>query len=357
MTHLQKIQQHNVYKKIGHTLALLLMSLSMTTLHADTKGPFDKGMHVILTGTGSGPSSVTGGGAGVAVIVDDTLLQFDAGPKTQENLVRSGVLPPMGRDAPGHKINYLFFTHLHVDHTANFVYMRGWPYYVFSPSYRVFGPASTKAMSDAAADFNAVQYQEMDAFARKWPGKAGQDLMSRNLRYPAVEEIPREGGVVVNDGNVKVTAAPSTHMVSEHAHSFAYRVDSRYGSVVISGDTVPSLKVVELASNADVLVHEAPHAPQRPDDEFVALGDSTDTLKTNHQMVHTRPSEAGKVAAKAGVKTLVTYHHGFKSDSPCEASDYTEADIARKEEVKAIIGKQFKGEVLIGEPCMVITID
>ena len=43
--------------------------------------------------------------------------------------------------------------------------------------------------------------------------------------------------------------------------SFAYRVDSRYGSVALSGQTGPSDNMVELAKEADLLIHDCTFAP------------------------------------------------------------------------------------------------
>ena len=337
-------------------IGLLLALIYSTTVHAETTDRYKKGMHVVITGTGAGWSAVTNGGAGAAVIIDGKVLQFDAGPKTQENLVRAGVLPK-------HKIDYLFFTHQHADHTTDFVYMRAWPFSVFNKGYQIFGPQSTKAMSDAAADFNALHYIEMDALAAKWSNSAGLALAAKELRFSPVKEIAPIGGIVLDTGDIKVTAAATTHMVSEHGYSFAYRVDSRYGSVVLSGDTVPSVDVVALAKDADLLVHEAGHAEGNEENvdtsRYVKLGESTEEFKTNNKITHSLATEVGKVAQRAKAKTLVTYHHLVTGASPyCETdSYYGKKDSIKEKRLIAAIRKNYDGEIVVGASCMVFEIN
>ncbi|ADI11735.1 hypothetical protein SBI_08617 [Streptomyces bingchenggensis BCW-1] len=60
---------------------------------------------------------------------------------------------------------------------------------------------------------------------------------------------------IMEDDDVKVTAVLVPHGAVFPA--YAYRFDTDHGSVVCSGDTAPSLNVITLAQNADVLVHGA----------------------------------------------------------------------------------------------------
>jgi len=68
-----------------------------------------------------------------------------------------------------------------------------------------------------------------------------------------------EGGLVMQDENVKVTAALADHPPAVPA--FGYRFDARDRSIVISGDTAPSDSIIKLAQGADVLVHDALYVP------------------------------------------------------------------------------------------------
>jgi ribonuclease BN (tRNA processing enzyme) len=63
-------------------------------------------------------------------------------------------------------------------------------------------------------------------------------------------------GLVIETESFKVTATETPHISSWEMKSLGYRVDSRYGSVAVSGDTAPAKNMVELARGADLLIHE-----------------------------------------------------------------------------------------------------
>jgi ribonuclease BN (tRNA processing enzyme) len=113
-----------------------------------------------------------------------------------------------------------------------------------------------------------------------------------------------EDGVVMQDENVKVTAALVVHPMVQPA--FAYRFDAADRSIVISGDTARSDNVVRLARGADVLVHEALYVPAV--DRLVATVPNASTLKKHIIDSHTAVEDCGRVAEAAGVKTLVLSH-------------------------------------------------
>jgi len=96
-----------------------------------------------------------------------------------------------------------------------------------------------------------------------------------------------------------VTSAEVPHPLVPHA--FAYRFDCADRSIVISGDTTPSDAIVRLATGADVLVHEALYVPKAP-------GEPGSALRTHVMGSHSPVEEVGRVAAAAGVKTLVLSH-------------------------------------------------
>ena len=77
--------------------------------------------------------------------------------------------------------------------------------------------------------------------------------ISNEARVPLVPLVHvheiRDGGTVMSDSNVKVTAALVDHPPVVPA--LAYRFDARDRSIVISGDTSPSENLVKLARSAD----------------------------------------------------------------------------------------------------------
>ena len=129
-----------------------------------------------------------------------------------------------------------------------------------------------------------------------------------------------------------VTAARNHHPPIEH--SFAYRFDSVDRSIVISGDTTYSESVLQLARRADVLVHEALFRPfwERPD------APRTAAIRRHILASHTDVEDVGRLAAAAGVRTLVLTHF-VPSDPPGAVSDGEWMESVRR---------HFKGEVVLG---------
>jgi ribonuclease BN (tRNA processing enzyme) len=123
--------------------------------------------------------------------------------------------------------------------------------------------------------------------------------------------------------------------------SFAYRFDSADRSIVISGDTARSDNLVKLAQGADVLVHEALWVPAV---DRLATRQVNPALFKKHMIdSHTSIEDCGRVAAAAGVKTLVLSHL-VPVDDPA-ISEQMWIDAARP---------YFKGEIIVGRDLMEI---
>lgn len=93
------------------------------------------------------------------------------------------------------------------------------------------------------------------------------------------------------------------------APAFGFRFDGEQGSVVFSGDTGVSDNLVRLAEGADVLVHEV------IDDQWLSdryglppRGLKEQAMLDHHRAAHTGITDTGRVAARAGVSTLVLHH-------------------------------------------------
>jgi ribonuclease BN (tRNA processing enzyme) len=141
-------------------------------------------------------------------------------------------------------------------------------------------------------------------------------------------------GVVMQDENVKVTAALVHHPPVVPA--FGFRFDAADRSIVISGDTAPSDNLVKLAQGADVLVHDALFEPGV--DRLVARVPNASALKRSIMSHHTSAQDAGRVAQAAGVKMLVLSHL-VPPDDPA-ISDQMWIDAARV---------HFRGPVIVGK--------
>jgi ribonuclease BN (tRNA processing enzyme) len=147
------------------------------------------------------------------------------------------------------------------------------------------------------------------------------------------------GGVVLQDGQVKIAAALVDH--PPVVPSFAYRFDGPDCAIVISGDTTPSNNLIKLAQGADVLAHEALYPPGV--DRLVANVANAPALKQSIMSHLTTAEDAGRVAQAAGVKTLVLSHL-VPPDDP-GVTDQMWRDAART---------HFKGQVIVGRDLMEI---
>jgi ribonuclease BN (tRNA processing enzyme) len=148
-----------------------------------------------------------------------------------------------------------------------------------------------------------------------------------------------QGGPVMQDERVKVTAAVVHHPPVEPA--LAYRFDAADRSIVISGDTTPCESLLKLAQGADVLVHSALYVPAL--DRLVARVPNAATLKQSIIAHQTSAEDAGRTAQAAGVKTLVLSHL-----VPAEDPQVTEQmwiDAARV---------HFRGPVIVGRDLLEI---
>lgn len=270
------------------------------SLHAEQlEGEFAKGMHLLITGSGSAMPDPERAGASAVVTVDGKILLFDSGRGVMENMIRAGINPV--------NVDYTFITHHHFDHIASY------DYFIYSTWIAgrqevmpVFGPPGTVEMHEGAlhgmhkADYKFVQY-----IVENWP----PDQEVRPKMEPPFEVKDVRAGLVLKTENFTVTAVETPHYPYPDHMSLAYRVDSRHGSIVISGDTGPSKEVTILAQNADILLHEM----TKPDPGMLSGGkfaskEFQDATEKRPQTGHTAPAELGKIATEAGVKLLIGYH-------------------------------------------------
>lgn len=147
------------------------------------------------------------------------------------------------------------------------------------------------------------------------------------------------GGVVMNDGRVRVTSAKVVHPPIDLA--LAYRFDAPDRSIVISGDTRPTQSLIDLARGADVLVHEA----MMPDRVLRLVGKLPNGQELARSVLshHTSAEQAGQIATAAGVKLLVLSHL-----VPAENPSVPDAEWI------AAARRHYAGPVLVGRDLMEI---
>ena len=303
---------------------------------------------LILLGTaGASNPKATRAGYSNAIVVGDVAYIVDCGEGVHRQAWRSGIsMHPERRPKGGSTIRSIFFTHLHSDHVIDYInLMLGfWP----TTRVDVFGPGEAGLpitpypadrvvpvlFPDAPTPGIRVLTQKLfEAFAYninvRIADEARKDLTSNVFVHEVGvahdDYVPSIDLRVDASGASTTTAAPPmepveiypldengvrvTAILVQHAPvfpAFAYRFDTPSGSAVFSGDTGPCDNVVRLAQGADYLVHEVIDVGFIAD--RVAKLPNRDNIINHLTESHTSPEDAGRIAARAGVKTLVLSH-------------------------------------------------
>jgi ribonuclease BN (tRNA processing enzyme) len=275
---------------LGSSVALLSTLPFRNVWSADdqTKGVKKKsGSRLILLGTAGGPTPKPNRAAPAQVIVvNGNSYVIDCGNGVARQLILAKL--KLG------SIRSVFLTHQHSDHNADYgnLLLLGWGADL-AARVDTYGPPPLSRMTS--------QFLELNDYDIRTRIKDEGRPPLNDLIFP--HEIT-EGGLVMQDENVKVTAALVDHPPVVPA--FAYRFDCADRSIVISGDTRPSDALVKLAQGADVLVHEVMHLPSL--DKLIATEPNAKTLREHLIASHTTTEQVGRIATKAGVKTLVLSH-------------------------------------------------
>jgi len=268
------------------------------------------------------------------LMVNGALYLIDAGGSVTSRVVQSG--------NDFRKIGKIFITHPHSDHTAGLatLMVSQWEYQRAEPT-DIYGGGVEALVKGALA------YLAPNADIRWAEGK--KRAMADTFKGHEIEP-----GIIYQDANIKVTAVENTHFRFEPGtppygkyKSFSYRFDTLDRSFLFTGDTGWSDAVIDLARGADVLVTEVTDT-----DDVIGLmkrngawqakteSEQKGWLRHMHEE-HVTPEEVGRLAAQAGVKTVVMTH---LSPSPDPNDDFARYAIAAK--------KHFSGPILIAKDLM-----
>jgi ribonuclease BN (tRNA processing enzyme) len=254
-------------------------------------------------------------------MINDVPYVVDCGYGTSKQLISAGVAL--------NRVRYVFITHHHSDHNLELgpllynAWITGLPVRMDA-----YGPPGLSAM---AQDF--FNYLKFDIDTRiEDEGRADP----RGLF--TAHEFDKPGVVLTND-DVKVTTCLVRHPPIKQ--SYAYRFDAKDRSVVISGDTAYAPELAEFAKGADVLVHEVMYLPGI--EALLKRLPNAKRLREHLMAAHTLPEDVGKIAAQAGVGTLVLSHFVPGDDATITDEQWSEG-----------VRKYFKGRVVVGKDLMEI---
>jgi ribonuclease BN (tRNA processing enzyme) len=283
----------------------------------------DPGTRLILLGTKGGPRVTTGERSNPAnlILVDGIPIIIDCGYGTAARLVAAGV----GLE----ELRYIFITHHHSDHELDYgpLVYSGWMAGL-ATQVDAYGPTGMDELTDGF-----FEYMRQDIEVRI-VDEGRPDI--RNLLVPHSFDGP---GVVLETPQFRVTSARVLHPPITEA--YAYRFDTADRSIVISGDTTYAPSLIELARGADVLVHEVMYVPGL--ESILSRVTNAATLREHLMASHTTTEDVGRVAAAAGVKTLVLSHVVPGDDPSITDAQWTEG-----------VRRHYDGEIIVGRDLMEI---
>jgi ribonuclease BN (tRNA processing enzyme) len=240
-----------------------------------------------LTILGSGTNvHPTRAAAGYLVRTDHTFL-LDFGPRTLQNLLKTGV--------NRHRITHILFSHYHADHFSDFI--------TFFFDAMVF----TKYEGGTRPPLTVI-------------GPRGTQQLFRTLcaTLPGFGQVPftvyyKE----VSDrafwiGKTKILPRTVTH--SPDLHCLGYRIEYGGKSLAYSGDSQYCGSLVRLCGDVDLAVLDCSFPANRP------------------SPVHMHAGQCGQVAKEAGVGQLVLSHF---------------YPIAERYDVKTQAGEAYGGKILV----------
>lgn len=281
------------------------MTLTEPALLSNGPLPSDhRGLSVATLGVAAGPA-IRGkeNGIATAIVVDDVHYLVDFGLGCTRSAHEAGLR--------GRSLRAGFITHLHSDHVAELpaylLWNWGTPVEGFTRPVELVGPGPDPALNGLSlAGTAGLVDGVLDAFSYDIHirvGDEGRPILGDLIKVSEMK-VPSPGSTeifpVYEDDRVRVSAT-----LVEHPPVFpavAFRFDTEHGSVTLSGDTTECDALAHLAHDTDVLVHEAVNLPfyrgQRFPEAFV-----------RHQEIsHTTPEGAGRIAARAGARTLLLSH-------------------------------------------------
>ncbi len=297
-----------------------LAALSLLVLAGAAVGHAEPAIKVTLLGTASPSPRPDRFGPGTLVEAGGQKLLFDAGRGVPIRLWQLKV--PMG------KLDALFITHYHSDHTSGVpdVWLTGWlgpPFGRRTTPFRVIGPVGAKNLMDGLQKAYALDIKIRTEDEKLPPSGIAVDT----------QEFDHDGVVYDKDG-VKVIAFTVDHGDAIKP-AVGYRIEYQGHAVTLSGDTRYNENVIKHGAGADLLIHEVGSA--RP--ELLAIPAFQRIMAH-----HTSPHDVGRVFAQAAPKLAVYTHIVMLSNETIP--EPTLADIETETR------QTYKGPLQFGEDLM-----
>ncbi len=253
-------------------------------------------MRVILVGTGGPELTAERQGESTLIEAQGQELLFDAGRGALDGLYESRVRPQT--------VTRVFLTHLHNDHIEGLAGLWMTPWFLLGRKepLDVWGPAGTAAMVDGMRTM----------YAHDMAARPNAALSADGLRV-TVHEIG--AGTVYERGGVRVIAIPVEHADGDPA--FGYRVETKQGTVLLTGDCVYGGELARQAGPVDVVVSNVAAATE----------ELAETARVRPVLAKLMSPEQAAQLFEQTKPLLAVYSHIVKKGLPGAAGD---AEIMRR---------------------------
>jgi len=235
---------------------------------------------------------------GTAVIVNGHFFMFDVGDGVVRRAENMGL--------PLNRLDGIFITHWHSDHFMDLASMvsRTW-LLGRTNDLHLYGPDGTDSINQSIKGYLHLENKHrLDHH-----GHEIMDISKVHAIPHEFKNVQNSKAVVYQQDGITVTAFDVDHSPIEPA--VGYAIEYKGKKVVISGDTKKNDRVLEMAQNADLLLHEVILNSMLQQMTSVLTQNG---LKRNAKIVHdiqdyhTPPAEVAEIAAKANVKKLILHH-------------------------------------------------
>ncbi len=239
-------------------------------------------MRVTVLGSGNPWNTRAQASASILVEVGNAerdLLVFDIGSGSLANYASLKL--------PINKLNKVFLTHLHADHTGDLITLSG----SWSKVGRADGPVYVWGPSGTEPRLGTRHFVEGIEEALAWDTAAGNGAINpESMKIVVSESDFSKTQVVYEENGVRVISFPVVHALSG---AVGYRVDFAGLSFAFSGDTRACWPLVRACEGGvDLLIHECfPPAAALAAASGLSIERATIALNA----AHTSPKAAGKV--------------------------------------------------------------
>ncbi|CAN5775220.1 ribonuclease Z [soil metagenome] len=259
-------------------------------------------------GTGAATPTIDRNVSGLAVQREGETILFDLGEGSQRQMMRYGV---------GFSFAEIFFSHYHADHILGVTGLlrtmglqdRSAPLTLYGPrnAQRILGACISLGIERNKFPIEIREIRPGDRLTRDAydivvfetdhrPDTVGYALVEHTRLGRFNPDRARELGVPEGPLWGRLHKGESIVLEDGRGVSPADLVGSprRGRTLVYSGDTRPSLELIQVARGADLLIHEATFG--------------SDELERARETGHSTAAEAARVAVEAGVRRLALTH-------------------------------------------------